>query len=243
MPIAYRAQGTPTPDTTAVTAIAPPVPATAAPTDLSVLSVGMKPFGTTITTPTGWTKIGEGTNGSVASGADTGSMKTAVFVRESAAVGAIPTIAFSGSPSSIIAVINTYSKGPNEIWDFSAFTVGGQAADTVNYTATGAAGLNVAPGDWVVAASSLNTDSGTVGSPTIGGMSGATLAAVNVRTNVEQTTGNDSAHAVVDRTVTAGSSNAAPTATHTNASASAGETLWLRLRVITMPILVMPPRN
>jgi len=228
MTIALRAAGTATAATAAVTAVNPAVPSGAQAGDLSILTVAVKPYNTTLTTPSGWTKIGEHTNGTTAAGTDTGSMKIALYVRESASVGAIGNIGQSGA-NSMGAVIHVYSR-TLAAWDFSSFTQGFDDTNGINYSATGDAGINVAAGDWVFAGTAGNGDVGAVTAGTIGGMSGATLGTVVDRTNAEYTTGTDSRLTVGDVPITAGSSSAAPTCTYTNASNSSGTTMWLRLR-------------
>lgn len=234
MTIALRAAGTATSATAAVTAINPSVPTGTTTGDLSVLSVAMKPYSTTITTPSGWTKIGEATNGTTASGTDTGSTKIAVFVKESAAVGAIGNITFSGA-NTVGAVINSYSKASDKAWDYSVFTSGGDTTNGANYSATGSAGLDVTAGDLVCASTAVNGDIGTLSAITIAGMSGATLGTYASRQNAAVTTGNDCRLVVGDRPVTSGSSNAAPTVTYTNASSTSGTSMWLRLREVALP--------
>lgn len=234
MAISLRTAGTATAANVAVTAVNPAVPTGTTTGDLSVLTVWMKPFGTTITTPSGWTKIGEYSNGTTAAGTDTGSTKVAVFVKESAAVGAIGNLTLDGSPNSVGAVINTYQKGASESWDYSAWTSGGDAANGANYSATGAAGISVASGDWVCQSTAVNGDVGTQSAQAIGGMSGATIGTYVVRQSSDTTTGTDSHGEVGDVPISAGSSTAAPTFTYTNASSGSGSTIWLRLRVVAL---------
>lgn len=199
-------------------------------TDLSVLTVGAKPFSATITTPSGWTKIGEGTDGSVAQGVDTGSMKVAVYVKVGAVAGSSPAVTITGG-SPTITVAQTYSS-TSGVWDTSQFTVGGDSSLGADYAATGAAGIDVATDDWVSASCALAADTGTISSPTIAGMSGATLGTVVQRTNQGSVTGNDMRLLVHDVPVTAGSSSSAPNFGFTNTSSTSGETLWLRLREV-----------
>ena len=222
--------GTPTSATAAVTAVSPVVPTGVATTDLSVLTVWAKPYSTTITTPSGWTKIGEATNGTVASGTDLGSTKVAVYVKEGATAGAIGNIAQSGADS-MGAVIDSYWKPPNTAWDYSQFTTGGDTTNGANYSATGAAGIGVAALDVVLSATAVNGDIGTPSAFAIAGMSGVTLGPTSTRVNSATTTGNDTRGLVHDITVLTGSSSAAPTFTYTNASSTSGTTLFLRLRV------------
>lgn len=236
MAISLRAAGTATSATAAVTAVNPAVPTGAVSGDLSVLTVWMKPFGTTITTPAGWTKIDEAMNGIVAAGTDTGSTKIAVFVKESAAVGAIGNISFAGSPNSCGAVINTYQKGAGNTWDTSQFTTGADGSNNPNYSATGAGGISVATGDWVCQGTAVNGDLGTPSAFAIAGMSGATIGTYVSRQSAAVSTGRDTRGVVGDVPISAGSSNSVPTFTYTNASSGSGTTLWLRLREAPMVV-------
>lgn len=227
--ISLRAAGTATAATAAVTAVAPAVPSGTTTGDLSVLTVWAKPYNTTIGTPSGWTKIGEATNGTVANGVDTGSTKIAMFVKESATAGSIGNLTLT-SANSAGAVINTYAKDPAKSWDFGTFTTGTDTTNGANYSATAGSGLSVATGDWVLASTAVNGDIGTLSAITLGGMSGATVGTTNTRQNAAVTTGNDTRGVVVDGAITAGSSSAAPTMTYTNASSTSGTTMFLRLR-------------
>lgn len=246
--IALRAAGTSTAIAATATTLNPAVPAGASPGDLSVLCVEAKPYTTTITTPSGWTKIGEATNGTTVSGIDTGSMKVAMYVKESAAVGAIGAITMA-TPDSSCAVIHTYSKDPGYTWDYSVFTTGSDTTQGTNYSATGGA-IATTVGDWVVCATAVNTDLGTtaVSAQAIGGMSGDTLVG-GVRTAGTAdgqglvTTGNDSRLIVVDAKVSAGSSAAAPTMAYTLAQTNSGTSIWTRLRMIPVQRIWRQPRT
>lgn len=236
MTIALRAAGTATSATAAVTAVNPAVPSGAVVGDLSVLSVYVKPYSTTLTDPSGWTKIGEHTNGTTASGTDTGSTKIAVYVKEDAAVGAIGNIGQSGA-NTMGAVINVYSK-TKSTWDYSSFTQGFDSSNGANYSATGDAGISVAAGDMVLASTAVNGDVGTLSAFAIAGMSGATLGTSTNRTNAAVTTGNDCRGVCDEVAITAGSSSSAPTYAYTNASSTSGTTMWLRLRETTVSNVV-----
>lgn len=227
--ISLRAAGTPTGVTTLANVINPSVPAAALPGDLSVLTVTCKPYWATITTPTGWTKIGETTNGSTGTGDDTGSVKVAVYVKESATPGPIGNIG-QATANVMAAVIDTYAQAAGTGWDITAFTAGSDASNGANYSATGAAGIDVSVGDRVIAATGINSDAGTLSAITVGGMSGATISDSQTRANAAITTGNDLRLLVQDVAVSAGSSSAAPTLTFTNASSSSGATIWFRIR-------------
>lgn len=236
MAISLRAAGTATSATAAVTAVNPAVPTGTVAGDLSVLNVWVKPYNATVTTPAGWTKIGEHTNGTTVAGTDTGSMKVLVFVRESATVGAIGNLAQT-SANSMGAVINSYQKAAGTTWNYSTWCKGGDAANGANYSATGDAGLSVATGDWVCQATAVNGDVGTLSAFAIAGMTGATLGTYVSQQNAAVTTGNDSRGVIGDIPITAGTSNVAPTFTYTNSSSTSGTTIWLRLReVVAAPV-------
>ena len=239
MAIGLRAAGAVLSSSHAVTATNPLVPSGTTTGDLSILGAGGKPFGITFTDPSGWTKIGEATNGTTASGTDTGSTKVAAWVRESAPVGAIGNMTIGGSPNTLDAVINTYTKAADTTWDVTSWTTGGDTANGANFSATGGAGIAVAAGDWVVAVCSVNGDVGTPSAIAIGGMSGATLGATSTRQSHAVTTGADNRLIVADCQVTDGSSSAAPTFTYTNASPGSGTVLWLRLREVPAPTVVL----
>jgi hypothetical protein len=226
--ISLRVAGAATSATAAVTAVSPAVGAGATTGDLSILVVAAKPYNTAITTPSGWTKIGEGTNGTTASGIDTGSTIVAVYYKLDAATGAIGNITQSGA-SSMVGQITTYSTDAPG-WDVSASTVGGDTSDGANYSATGAAGINVATGDRVYVGTSINSDAGTLSAASVAGMSGATVTDHQGRSSQAVTTGDDMRLYVRDVLISAGSSSAAPLFTFTNASSTSGTSFFLRLR-------------
>lgn len=224
MTISLRAAGTPTAANAAVTAINPSVPTGTTTGDLSVLTVTAKPYDTTITTPTDWVKIGEATNGTVASGVDSGSTKVAVYVRLSAPVGAIGAIDQSGA-NSMGAVINSYATTGSG-WDYSVFTSGGDSTDGANYSATGGS-ISVANGDWLLACTAVNTDLGTTSGQNIA--IGSVQGGTSNRQTSTITTGNDSRIMAQDAPII-GATTATPVFTYTNASSTSGTTLFLRLR-------------
>lgn len=235
MTISLRAAGTVTTSGAAVTALSPAVPATATTGDLSILSVNMKPYSATINTPSGWTKISEYTNGTVASSTDLGSTKVAVFVKESASVGAIGNLTWGTAPDSASAVINTYAK-TGTAWDYSAFQVGIDSTNAANYSATGIGGMGVQTGDWIVCSTSTNNDLGISGAIAMS-FSGATLSASNNRTVSNTSIGNDSGLYVVDASVTAVTTSAGPPVfSYTATQLGSGTTLFLRLREISAPV-------
>lgn len=231
MTIALRAAGTATTDPTAVTLINPAVPTGTTTGDIAILTVAAKPYSAVITTPAGWLKVTSTTNGTVASGTDTGSTLVAMYVNFSAAVGAIGNLTISGADS-VSAVINSYTQTAGA-WDITQSSVGGDTTNGANYSATGGTSLPAAVGDWVIGGTAVNGDVGTLSAITAT-VTGATLGTVVVRTNAPQSTGNDCRLLVVDCPVT-GAGTGVPTFTYTNASSGSGSTVWLLLREVSAP--------
>jgi hypothetical protein len=243
MTIAFRAAGTATGATGSATAPAPAFPAGILVKDLMVLSVETKPYNGVITTPSGWTKVTEVTNGTTASGTDTGSMKTAVYVKiaNGGDTGSV-SLAISGANSSG-AVINVYSHDNTTDWDW-AFVTGIQAADAANYSATGGTMTDLIANDYMVVTTGVNGD---IGGQTADALvhTGVTYGNLQIRTNADVTTGNDSHLHVVDRPISSVSGvSGGPTYSYTNSSSGSGSTIFLRLREVThVPITITNNAN
>jgi hypothetical protein len=231
MAISLRAVGTASSATANVNSVNVSTPTGTVVGDLAVLIVAAKPYNTAITTPSGWTKIGEGTNGTVAQGQDVGSVKIAMYVRTDVGAGVATGNIGNTSGDTMSAMIVSYQKGAGESWDYSVFTTGSDTTVGANFSATGAAGLDLVTGDWVVVGAAINSDAGTPTAATIAA-TGATFT-TNARQTVGVTTGWDSRGIIGDGAVTAGTSNVAPTLTYTNSSSTAGAVLFLRVRAFT----------
>jgi hypothetical protein len=248
--ISLRSAGTASGFTAAVTAVTPTVGAGVVATDISFLFVTAKPYTTTITTPTGWTKVGEWTNGTDTSAAGTGSVKVALYFRPDAiAAGAIPAIeqgaatdvyadvyadayASGTGANTMLAQIVTYATTLGA-WDVTLFSVGGQGSTATDYAATAASGIAVATGDRVLGITGLNSATGARSAASFTSLIGATQTDHQGRANATCTTGDDSCIYWRDVLISAGSSNTAPTLSFTNTAASAGETVFLRLREVS----------
>lgn len=230
--ISLRVAGTPTSGTATITTVNPAVGTGAAATDLSVLLLTGKPYntvpgGTALST---WRQVGTVVaNGTTGSSTDAGSVFCAVFVKESAAVGAIGNITFTNG-NTVTAVIETYQKDTAaDAWDVSVWTSGSDITSGANLSCTGAP-WDVAAGDWVVCVAGIPTDADTVTASALSGMAGATIGTQTIRVQQNTSMGNDSHMSVVDAPITAGSSSAAPVYTHTDASSRTGQAFFLRLR-------------
>lgn len=229
MAIALRGVSTQITPTTAATTI-PAVNGSAVAGDLSILVLTGKPFNTTGMAFSGWVPLtGILTSGSVANGADSGSVFIGAWVKESAATGAVtaPTMTNFNTDQCVIV---TFSKAATEVWDYSVWTNGIDSTSGTNYSGTGAA-IPTASGDMILAVTGINTDSVTT-LPTLTGMAGSTIGTVVTDANWVNATGNQCSIVAVHAPITAGSSAAAPAAGLTNSNATTlGETLFLRLRV------------
>lgn len=232
MAISLRAAGTETSQSAAVTAVNPAVPATTTTNDISILIVCAKPYTTTITTPTNWTKLGEITSGTRAGAADSGSTKIAMYYRISSPTGAIGNIGQSGAVA-LQAVIHSYQCGASETWDVSSFTTGADSTVGTNYSATGAANLNLASGDWlVVGCCATDVANGTTPASEALTATGITFGTLNIRTEAfDSPTSQNLWILYWDRSVTSGTSSAAPVQTWTwGGSGQEGSSAFLRLR-------------
>ena len=233
MAISLRAAGTHTGSATLVTAINPAVPAGTTTGDLSVLVVTVKPFDTVLTTPSGWTKLGEATNGTVVAGTDTGSTKVAMYVRESAPVGAIGNIGQTGA-NSMGAVIHSYQKGAGESWDYE-HTFGIDDTNAANYSATSTGTMVSQTGDIVLVGTSVNADLGVDSNHNLAA-TGHTFGAAVVRTTQIITIGLDSRTIFTEFPVTTGTaSSVAHSYAYFNTSATSGTSYFLRLRGVPTP--------
>jgi hypothetical protein len=244
--LAVRGVGIPSGATQSVNSVSPVTHASTTADDLVVLAVAAKPYSTVITTPTGWTKVGEYTNGTVASANDTGSTKIAVYVREGlVGTNVIPAIGQTGA-SSMVAGCVTYSKpAGGYTWDHSVFGTAGDNSNSTSFqTFTGSIGP-LSERDWVVACSAINSDSGTISgyifnlgdSAVSAGQALYTKDNTNTgyRSRIDQvvTTGNDGRLLFGDAEILAGrSTDSDVSLAYGNLAVSSGSVLFLRIRAV-----------
>lgn len=217
--------------TAVATAVPVAYPASVAASDGLVLIVGTKQYDAAITTPAGWSALGEVTNGTTATGIDVGSVKAAAFFEEAAGgeTGNL-TVAISGSSSSW-AVMLRYTKSAAAAW-LAALATG---TDTVVGTAWSVAfGSNpgIQGGDHLVLGGVQSTDAANTWSAHSLTAAGATIATPVGQQNPRITTGNDSGGHVATSSCSAGTASTAPTwtATQTLAVNNAGSAVLVRLR-------------
>lgn len=130
--------------------------------DMLIAFVGGKAYNTTITPPAGWTSIGSSTNGTTASGVDTGSTIIQAFYKvATASEGASYSFTLSASRTVLIGMIHVYRT------DLSWVTPTGVGA--IQNTSTGWTGIessltsNLKVGTFLPTALIANTDSSAIG--------------------------------------------------------------------------------
>lgn len=236
MAIVFTNTNTATSGTTSLTAAAP---ASLNADSVSILTVTNKPFSATPTTPAGWELVATATNGSTASGLDTGSVRTSTYIRRGS-YGSTP-ITVTGADSCGQSIVHYKKSGVSEIWAVHAFTTGGDSTDGANYSATGAANVNAVAGDVILACTAVNSDAGTPSADDITA-TGLTFGTITARSDLAYTTGNNGRVRVVEGPITLGPETGAPTYVYTNASTQSGETIFVRLRA-TLPTLTATFNN
>jgi hypothetical protein len=204
---------------------------------LALLTVGAKPNTGTITTPSGWTKIGEQTGGTGTNAADTGLTKVAIYAKELDGTETGSVTVNGTSTGSIQGSMDVYSK-TRGFWDYTTFVAGSDAAHGTNFSAAGGTwsngGLEI--GDVVFVGHSGDTDDSTTATsaPAIT-QTGITFGTAAGRSQVRNTSGNQGMTYTWSNNVTAvatpGTSNTlAPTATFTWSVSSCGPAMMVRIR-------------
>ena len=231
--IAYVGAGAGSVGTTSVT---PAYPGSIAAGDLFVMHVVNKYPTNGPSTPSGWTAVtnGQATGGAGSAAADSGTVYSTIFTRE--AVGSesgTVTVTVTGSNSSR-AIIYAFRKTAGASWDVAATNGADNSAGT-SWSVTGAADPGIMPGDWVCAASGINSDAPSFATEAMaaGGVtSWDTLVELD---DSASTTGDDIRQVFSYHRALTGTSNAAPVFTMTGSATSgnypAGATVILRLRV------------
>jgi hypothetical protein len=214
------------------TSIAPALPSSSNDNTRMFLFVGCKPFGATIGTPGGWNALsaGSGTNGSTASGIDSGSVQWATFWRDWVTGDAAPTVTVTSGNVSL-GVINGFDK---EWWEVWSTPVAGKGSDTTSgtgFSITSDVDVGISVGDYILHGAVIAGDSATFGTPTLTATS-ATFGTVTESPSVEgtTTTGNDLEASAFYVNCATGPSTAAPVAGWTLSGAQTGGGSVVRIR-------------
>jgi hypothetical protein len=209
--------------------------------DMMVLFVGCKPFSATIGTPSGWNALtaGSGTNGSTASGVDTGSVQWKTFYRQHVTGDAAPTVTITSGNVSL-GCINGFSKDWWEAWSTPESGKGSDTSSGTGYSITSDVNVQIAAGDYVLHGSVIAGDNSTFGTPTLTATS-ATFGTVTESPSTEgtTTTGNDLEASCAYVNCTAGPSSAAAVGGWTLSVAQTGGGSITRLRA-SLPAQTMP---
>lgn len=210
-------------------------PASIAAGDVLVCVVGVKPFSAFVNIPPGWNPLGEVTNGSVAQGADVGSVKIAAFAKEANGTesGSL-TVSITNGNSSYVALYR-FTKAAGQAVNFNAAF----GTDTTVGTAWSAAFTSnpgITSGDHLVLGGVWPTDAASTVSASALAATGATFTGIVAAgdQNPRITTGNDLGGNTNHCNCSAGTASANATWTHTQtlATNNAGAAVIVRLREI-----------
>lgn len=158
MAISLRANGTWINSTENVT---PVIPAGAVAGDIMICSYGTKPFGDAPTINNGWTLIGSATDGTVAAGIDTGSMKTVVWYKIHTGTETNPTV--TNTTNSVSSGrIDVYSC-TSGVWVTPVGSGGGDATAGTGFSVT-VSDVGWKAGDVSLVMVSLRSDAATMAS-------------------------------------------------------------------------------
>lgn len=202
-----------------------------------VLFVGAKPPDTasspgTIDTPSGWTKLGQVSNGTTPPGAGgSGSVQVAAFVREWQSGDASPTVTLSGTTNVIFGRIASFSK-TGATWSFAG-SAGTDASGNTDVDAAMAADIGIAAGDMLAAGHIIANSTISFSAPAIQA-TGATIGSATQDAG-STTTGADAAMATQYASVTAGPATAAARVRWTLSANAGGSAVLVRLRETAAP--------
>jgi hypothetical protein len=184
-----------------------------------------------------WTAVGaEFTDGAVAAGNGTGSMKVQCWYRDWQSGDSNPTLDFSANPGQALANMGIFRKGANETWDTPAIANAAIAAAS-NWTATANANPGVTANDLLMAFYGFRDDSATMSAQTLT-QTGVTFGPVTklsaVAAHGSATSGNDASCDMVYSIASSGTGSAPPVATGTISASETGAALFIRQRVTTV---------
>lgn len=208
------------------TSVLPTYPGSLGTEDISILTVSMKPYTATMSTPSGWTLLHEHTNGSVASGLDTGSVKMYSFYREGSAVGSV-SITPSGC-NVVAAQIFSFRKAAAGAWTVTA-TEGDDTTHGANFLGGSTTSMSQStPGDILFAAAGVNTNGGT---PTniLLELPNSGVGTTNVLSNEGYTDGDDGRYVAAYVDIGVSTASGQPKISWTNSTNSSGTVMFVRL--------------
>jgi hypothetical protein len=204
--------------------------------DRYFLWVSWKDF-TLTGTVTGWTKITEFADGSVATGNGTGSMKVACWYKDWVSGDANPFFDLSGAVAAVLGyVMHLWQKDPSETWDTPTFQTGDWPAQGLasSTSAGDSAAIDIKSGSAVSAMIGIRNDTALFTRPATGidRSSGGAITwngnyVESPATHMSTTVGNDAAIDLGHRFVTTGGTAVVLNATATLSANETGAILWV----------------
>lgn len=127
-----------------------------------------KAFGTTaqITSPVAWNEVTEFADGSVAAGANVGSVKVGAWYRDFQGGDTAPTVDYSVAPVPAAHVIVIFQKASSDTWDTPTFVTAAMTTWTTTAQTTNASSTVDVPDGAVVIALAGIRDNSTIARPT-----------------------------------------------------------------------------
>ena len=211
--------------------VTPVLPASPQAGDLHVIYAGGKPYTTTFTDPGGWTLITntDGTNGTVASGTDVGSIIQKAYYRYWQSGDTDPTITFTGG-NVFLGCIHRFRPTAGSTIDTP---VGGREGDVLSGTAYSAAvsGIDIDANDAIVTYTTIAGNNATFDTPTLSA-TGVTFGTVSESPATEGSTssGNDLEASASTALPSAGPSSSGTTIGWTLSFAQTGLSALVRIR-------------
>lgn len=213
------------------------IPGSPAAGDRMFLFAAWKAFGTTaqVTSPQAWTEVTEFADGSVAAGANVGSVKVGCWYRDWVSGDGNPTLDWSVSPAPGVAVVQVWQKGAGDAWRVPTFVTGVVTTAANPWTSTSTGSLTVADGVVVFELVGIRDDSATFtrstttaleddGSPNVTWNGNIVESPA---THISTTTSNDISADLIHRFVTTGAAAVNLTATATLSAVETGSVLWV----------------
>jgi hypothetical protein len=205
--------------------------------DLAVSGRTIKPDSATGTAEAGWSQRVSATGGTGAQAADTGPTRIVVDTRELAGTenGTSVTFDNAATPNSTVGFMMVYRRSGNR-WEI-VVTSGTDNTHGTGRSVTGAAALDLAPGDLVVVFLASDTDTATAFSGQAITAPGITFGATTTRIGAGGvTTGNQSGISCWDATVAAASAAAVavPSFSVSAGPSSCGPVGFIRLRELNI---------
>lgn len=187
-------------------------------------------------TLTDWNEVAEFADGTVASGAGTGSVKVGCWYKDHDGSEAAVGLTFSGGGLQISGgTIIAFRKDGGDTWEAPAAATAAIALAT-NWTATASTDPGITAGDVLIGFCAFRDDSATMTRNATTGLdaTGITWASnlnESPATHLSTSSGQDISGDLGYRIASSGTASAAPTMSGTLAADETGAALWVRLRV------------